>query len=111
MTQSATAEMIAGVQASIEAMFAHLDAGDYDQIPEFHSICQEMNIHLQSIPVGDVQLFSKELEVIGIRLGQLLDQMGEHQEVIRGKLDQADGASHAAKAYLKSSLASAKKKG
>lgn len=110
MTTQETYQLLQGVLRAIDDIEALLASGQYEALPDFNAFCQEVAVEIRDIPASETQMFSTELERIGMRLGQLRDQMVQQRDQLRQDIQGSQQSQHAAKAYVKSSLASTKKK-
>lgn len=94
----------------IEDMEVCLEAQHYEHLPHLEQEYASLVHDLQSVEAEHIQPFMVDLEHISTRLNELRDVMLVQRDAIRGHLHGMGQSSHAAKAYLKSTLVTPDKK-
>jgi hypothetical protein len=94
----------------VEDMAACLEAQHYEHLPHLEQEYATVINALQSVDAEHIQPFIVDLECISTRLSELRDVMVVQRDIVRGHLQGMGQTSHAAKAYLKSTLVTPDKK-
>ena len=110
MNQDEIPALIEKAYHYIEDMEACLEAGQYEHLPRLEQEYASLIHALQEVRSEHVPPFMKDLEIISVRLAELRDHMILQRDAIRTHLEGMGQTSHAAKAYLKSTLVTPDKK-